>query len=770
MKNILFFISLLLSISVVAQKNANLLLIDNNSKEPLANASVKNTKTNAVVATDNAGKINLQVNGKTIVEITCIGYTAKTFTIQEGNNILSLTAANNTMQEVILSANRTAQKRSEAPVAITSISRQTIDDSKAQRLDNLLNKVSGVFMVNLGNEQHEMSIRQPMTTKSLFLYMEDGIPIRTTGVYNHNALLEMNLPAAKSIEVIKGPSSALYGAEAIGGAVNVITQSAPAFTAGNVSVQLNDKGYKRADAQIGTTLGKWGIVASGYYADKKNGPIEHSDFNKSAITLRTDYRAGNKTTWTNTFAWVDYYSDMSGSIDSIKFAKKDYSSLQTFTYRSVTALRIKSMLTQQWNNNSSTNISLLFRNNSVDQNPAYSISSTSNPIKFKGQINENAFKTYALFVTHSQKFNWLKSKIVAGASIDYSPQDYYAKFISINKDLNSGKYVSYDAPAVDSFLSKYKTGIVNMAGYIDYECSPVKNLKFVLALRYDAFQYYFINNIPTSTSVSTASTVNTFGRVTPKLGLTYNYKSIGMYANYSQGYVPPQLTELYSSVKDAPYLLPQTFTNYEVGGWFSLQKNKLYIDWSLYKLIGTNEIISVKQPDNSYVNQNAGSTKHVGIEYGITYKPITDISIRISATNAKHTFIENVVKGVSYNGKEMSGAPRMTSNAEITYKPSFVKGLRLAAEWQHQGKYFMDDLDNYTYKGFDVINFRAGYQLKGFELWVNMLNATNLYYSTFSSKNATSSGNSSYSYSLGDPREITVGLAYHFGKNKKQQQ
>lgn len=764
MKNILFFISLLLSISVAAQKNASLLVIDNNSKEPLANASVKNIKTNTIAATDDAGKINLEINGKPDVTVTCVGYTGKTFTIHEGHNTLSLIADNNTLQEVVVSANRTAQKRREAPVAIATISKQTIDDTKAQRIDNLLNKISGVFMVNLGNEQHEMSIRQPMTTKSLFLYMEDGIPIRTTGVYNHNALLEMNLPAAKSIEVIKGPSSALYGAEAIGGAVNVITQSAPAFTAGNVSVQLNDKGYKRADAQIGTTLGKWGILASGYYANKANGPIEHSDFHKSAITLRTDYRTGNKTTWTNTFSLIDYYSDMSGSIDSIKFAKRDYSSLQTFTYRAVKALRIKSMLTQQWNSKSATNVSLLFRNNSVEQNPSYSISSTSNPAKFKGQINENAFKTYALFVTHSQKLNKLKSKVISGASIDYSPQDYYAKFISINKDITSGKYISYDVSATDSFLSKYKTGIVNMAGYVDYEYNPVRDLKLVAALRYDAFQYYFINNLPTSASVSTASTINTFGRFTPKLGFTYNYKSIGVYANYSQGYVPPQLTELYSSVKEAPYLLPQTFTNYEVGGWLSLQENKLYIDWSLYKLVGTNEIISVRQPDNSYINQNAGSTKHMGIEYGISYKPVTDILIRISATNAKHTFIENVVKGVNYNGKEMSGAPRMTGNAEVTYKPSYAKGLRISAEWQHQGKYFMDDLDKYSYKGFDVINFRTGYRLKGFELWVNMLNATNLYYSAFSSKSATSSGNSSYSYSLGDPRELTIGLAYHFGK------
>ncbi len=755
---------LAVSLSAAAQKNIRLTLVDNASHEPLPNATIKIMGTSTMAASNSRGQITLAVTVSTTVEVSSVGYITQVFKVNENTKLLALKMATNTLQDVVVSANRTTQKRSEAPVAIASISKQTIEDTKAQRIDFLLNKVSGVFMVNLGNEQHQMSIRQPMTTKSLFLYMEDGIPIRTTGVYNHNALLEMNLPAAKSIEVIKGPSSALYGSEAIGGAVNIITQAAPAFTSGQLSVQMNNTGYKRTDAQFGTSIGKLGILVSGYYVAKRNGPVEYSNFTKSALTVRADYRASEKTNWANTFALVDYDSDMSGSIDSIKFAQKNYTSQQTFTYRKVYALRYKSMLSHQWNSNSNTNVSVLFRDNSVKQNPSYSIGSTSNPAKFRGQINDNAFKTYALFVNHTQKLGWLKSKFIAGASVEFSPQSYYAKFISINKDLAANKYVSYDAPALDSFLSKYKTGIVNIASYVNYECSPLKNVKLVAALRYDAFQYYFINSQPASASVSTASTINSFSKVTPKLGMTYNYKGIGFYLNYSEGYVPPQLTELYSSVKVAPYLLPQTFTNYELGGWASLLNNKIYVDWSLYRLIGNNEIISVKQPDNTTVNQNAGSTKHVGIEYGLTYKPVNDLSIRFSGTSAKHTFIKNVVKGVSYNDKEMSGAPRFTGNAEMMYKPSYVKGLRLSAEWQHQGAYFMDDLDVYKYKGFDVINLRAGYQLKQFELWVNALNVTNVYYSVFASKNATTNGSSSYSYSLGDPREITVGLAYHFGK------
>ena len=265
MKNIVFAIMLMIATVTAFAQNKKGKIYDAASKEPLSGVSIKVADKMLYSAVD--GSFTLPDNAIEI-EITSIGYLSRKLKVQGTTVNIALERDNNQMTEVVVTANRTAQKRSEAPVAISTISKQTIEDTKAQRMDQLINKVSGVFMVSLGNEQHQMSIRQPMTTKSLFLYMEDGVPIRTTGVYNHNALLELNLASAKSVEVIKGPSSALYGSEAIGGAVNILTQAAPALTGGTVSVQRNDQGYTRTDAQVGTTIGKFGILVSGYYAKK----------------------------------------------------------------------------------------------------------------------------------------------------------------------------------------------------------------------------------------------------------------------------------------------------------------------------------------------------------------------------------------------------------------------------------------------------------------------------------------------------------------------
>ena len=194
-------------------------------------------------------------------------------------------------------------------------------------------------MVNLGNEQHQMSIRQPMTTKSLFLYLEDGIPVRTTGLYNHNALLEMNMASVKNIEVIKGPSSSLYGSEAIGGVVNFITIAPTLVPVLKISAQGNNIGYKRTDLQSAFSKNKWGFALSGYYADKRNGFMEYSDFHKATLTTRIDYRFNNKTTLSNSATWLNYYSDMPSGVDSAMFASRTFVNPQTFTYRKVDAFR-----------------------------------------------------------------------------------------------------------------------------------------------------------------------------------------------------------------------------------------------------------------------------------------------------------------------------------------------------------------------------------------------------------------------------------------------
>lgn len=693
--------------------------------------------------------------------VSYIGYVTRKIPLRSHSLQIQLHPSASQLNQVVVSASREVQVRTETPIAISTISKQVLNETKAVSLDQVLNKVSGVYMVNLGNEQHTMAIRQPIGYRSLFLYLEDGIPIRASGDFNHNALIEINMGALKTMEIIRGPASSLYGSEAIGGAINFITQPPSQILTAKWQVETSNQGYKRTDFGVSNTFGKLGIYAGGYYAAQRHGIISHSDFNKMALTLRGDYTISDKTKLFTSASLIDYHTDQTGGLDSTKFFQKKYESLQTFTYRKVKALRVRSTLDHQWNAANSTTANLFFRRNAISQNPFYAIKNIAgNALKASGEINTDAFHSYGLIVQHKKKFNFLDARLIGGLSIDRSPATYQAFLINIDRN-KAGVYTGY--MPTDSLLTHYGVTLLNTAAYGQLELSPFQKFKAVAALRYDRLGYDFDNNLAPNAFTGAPDEQNHFTSLSPKLGFTYFFNSnLGSYANYSVGFAPPQITELYRGVK-VPTLKPATYANYEAGGWFSFFQQKGYLDLSIYQLNGVNEIISVRLSDGSYQNQNAGKTKHKGVEYTLKYSPLESIGLRISGTNARHVFTDYTERGNNFSDNEMATAPRFISNSEVTFKPSILPGLRLGLEWQHLGKYYMDAANTEFYAGYNLFNFRTGYEIKGFEVWLNAINLTDKLYATTVDKFSYGK-----SYRQGIPRTFNVGIAYNFSTKAPQ--
>ena len=656
----------------------------------------------------------------------------------------------NQLNTVIVSANKISEKRITAPIALSVISPKTINALKANRIDYLLNTVSGVYMPTIGNEQHMMSIRQPISLKGLYLYLEDGMPIRTSGLFSNNALIEINSSNIQSIEIIKGPASALYGAEAIGGVVNIISQQAPTKKLYTFTNQFTSLGLFRSDLNIGLPSKTGGWIMNANYSAQNNGPIDYSNFSKKSISVRHDF---NHHKWKGyqTINYINYFAQMTGSVDSSKFASRDFSSLQTFTYRKLNALRFRQNLSYQWNNSNTTIFNFMFRDNAMDQNPAYLIGSTSNPTAFRGQTNRNVFNAFVVDVQHLIQLESLNSKLILGFLGDNTRQNLKANFINIYKDTAIGKFTKFSYPSIDSLLTNYQTKIYNQAIYLNFISKIGKHFNSNLALRYDQFEYLFQNKLKTGTPSSN----NNFSSVTPKLGITFNKKMFGAYLNYSQGFVPPQITEIYNAIR-VPYLLPQTFKNQEFGGW--LKHKNWFIEMSVYQLNGENEIISVRQPDGVNLNQNSGSTQHTGIEYQIQYQPLNKLSFNWNGTYAKHKYVQTIIKGTDVSGKEMNAAPNFWSNLNSILKLN--DHINALLEWQHQSAYFMDETNATKYPGFDVLNVRFNFKHKKMEYWLHVLNATNTYYSTMATKNFSVKGNAAYSYYIGEPRSIAIGCKW----------
>lgn len=622
-------------------------------------------------------------------------------------------------------------------------------------------------MANLNNEQHMMSIRQPITTSAYFLYMEDGIPIRPVGVFNHNALIEMNLFGVNSIEVIKGPSSSIYGSEAIGGAINFITQKPTSVPTATAGIQFDNQGYKRTQFQGGGYVNeKLGIYTSGLVSQQRDGWQTYSNYDKLALNLRADYTLSptSKLTFSNAFA--NYDSQTGGTVDSAAFYARRYATNNSFTYRKVKAFRSRLTLEHQWNSHDLLTATAFYRYNDYGQLPSYRIRQIAqNPTAASGEINSSLFHSIGSLIQTQHSFGWLKSKLTGGLWADYSPNSYQANFISIARNPQNGFFSSY-TNRPDSMLTNYSAKLLNTAAYAQYEFEPVKNARLVLGGRYDRIDYTYDNHLSSGAFSGAPDARNSFTAFSPKAGFTYTFsRTFVAYANYARGFSPPTINQLYSGVQ-VPFLKPAFFSNYETGAWGSLFSDKLSWDLALYWMNGQNEIASYRLPDNYTENRNSGSTRHYGVEYSVTYKPNTEWYIRAGGTNAVHQYIDYAVSGtVNYNGKIMPSAPKFVLNSEVQYKPKYLPNFRIAAEYQRIGPYFLENDNLYQYndatlfgfKGVSAINLRTGYQLKGIEVLLNVINATNELYA-----NNGSRGTFGRTYTPAAPRSFVLGLQYAF--------
>jgi outer membrane receptor protein involved in Fe transport len=217
-----------------------------------------------------------------------------------------------------------------------------------------------------------------------------------------------------------------------------------------------------------------------------------------------------------------------------------------------------------------------------------------------------------------------------------------------------------------------------------------------------------------------------------------------------------------------PVLQPATFISYEGGFWMKMFKDKVFVEATVYKSDGKNEIVEVLMDDGSTQNQSVGKTLHQGIEYTVMVKPVPSIQIRLNGSNCFHQYVEFSDVRNDYSGNEMSHAPEFIAHAAIGFRPQKrFKSLRLELEVQKIGAYYIDAKNTEEYDGYAILNARAGYTFKGFEMWMNVMNLTDYQFASRVSKSTYGSPMNPitvYSYSPGFHRTIQFGVTYHFAK------
>ena len=273
-------------------------------------------------------------------------------------------------QSVTVTATRQAVSLSESPWSVGVIDQESISVTKPTHPSELLSQVPGVAVSVTNGEGHQTAIRQGFTTSPVYLFLEDGIPIRATGNFNHNALYEVNIPSAASVEVIRGPASALYGSDAIGGVVNVITRTPSTRAGGNGSLEMGQWGYRRLLAGADSGEGSAGALRLDVNLTSTDGWRQNTGYDRRSFNLRWDSQL-SPTTRVKTIIGMTSIDQETGANSPLPmplYLEDPTVNLRSPAYRKVDALRFSSSFEHDLGGGQQLSLTPYLRRNKMDLN------------------------------------------------------------------------------------------------------------------------------------------------------------------------------------------------------------------------------------------------------------------------------------------------------------------------------------------------------------------------------------------------------------------
>ena len=189
---------------------------------------------------------------------------------------------------VVVSASLDAEERDEVPASVTVIDRQEIEARQAIDLPELLSTVPGVLPVQTGSPGQQTSVFTRGAESDQTLLLWNGIPLNDPFFGGINWQF-VPLDGVERVEVVRGPFSALYGSNAVGGVVQVFSGSRQG---GSVHLEGGENNYLRGGLAAGKNLGAVRLDTTGNVR-RGDGELANNSFDQEELTVRALWNAAS---------------------------------------------------------------------------------------------------------------------------------------------------------------------------------------------------------------------------------------------------------------------------------------------------------------------------------------------------------------------------------------------------------------------------------------------------------------------------------------------
>lgn len=566
------------------------------------------------------------------------------------------------LPEMVVTATRTVNSRDKVPTAMEVITEEDIKRSGAHDLRSLLAHETSVQVERDKRGGFEVMIRGVDSDKTLLLV--DGRRLineaDAKGLGNKKALERINLGDVERIEIVKGPSSALYGSDAIGGVIHIITKKSKKKSIDVGLSRSNDDLENRYHFDTGR-IGKWDATLD-VWLDKTYRHMPEGETETNHYGISRDYDVNLNYHIDDNRYFGFYYQKFAKNTTQEEWEDGTEIGHKTYHYNK---------------NNYGIDYNASIKNGHW-QIRAYGGTfdwddkKIGNGLPFVNK-NKNTLKAFDGHVTVD---------VLPGQRVTVGAEYIENKVEGTHLGKNGKNPKPLTVKVIDPRTGKETTQVISgktiseqeiftKAVYVQDEITEGKWF-IVPALRYDHHSAYG-------------------GRLSPKLGVTFSAnKNVRVKINYGEGFKAPNVCQLYYDMQPAvrhplmkgnPDLKPETSKNFDVA--VEMSRDTWYTSLSYYDNRIDNLIITQPLAGRPPVLQcqNVEKARVRGVEYAV------------GSHIGKNWEIQADIRWMD--------AKNLTENTKIPFRPEWVQTFRVMYDSHNEtgltAMLWTDRVINYTY-------------------------------------------------------------------------
>ena len=761
MKRLLYILLFVfLSVNLQAQSISGTVKTGNSDAIPSATISILNT--NKVVSSNDEGHFTIKnlYPGTYQLSVSSIGYATKLISAKveagkETELLITLTEQSRQLSESVVTANKREEDILNVATSITSLSAKKIEDNRIWGLGDLAALVPNYAYQELG-----VAYEQIQSIRGIQAFSEN--PAVSTYIDDVNNLDILANGAAltdvERIEVLRGPQGTLFGRNAMGGVVNIITKKPTNRSAGFVEAGAGNLGLQRYSAGIKMPIIKDKLFFgfTGLYQTKDGFYI-----NDTTGTGATDGSINGKR--------LGGVKNMYGNL----FLKWLPANCLMFT------LNIKGQ--RDWSNNSTYMISQfddavgfadpnklnlgrigqdqrnIFNNSLVAKYSGnrFTLTSISAYQNIRMGYQDIYFPGYYSSFYDKKPGELLPPQVVLSQEVRISSStdkklQYTAGIYGFSQkshggdnvyELSESEAAVYGLPNGSFIIARNDAKNYGLAGFGEMSYQLTDKFKATVGVRYDyekkqatfnGFGDAALINEEVKNFVADTTAKGHYSAFSPKLALSYAVNAYSnVYATYNRGFRAGGINaQRFTTATNAKQTFdPEYSDNFEVGYKTSLAQNKVSIAASAFLIKWKDMQMSNIVSPFTYALENVGNSQSMGLELEIAAIPVKGLQLDASVGLNKTKYEDFALTRVDYTtgeesktqlgGNSLSNTPGHTIYLGAQYELVLTKKLKavIHGDVRNIGKYYSDMQNSIKQPEYTLVNTKIGLNYNNYGLF-----------------------------------------------------